>query len=90
MVKKLGDNAFDRQKIVPSEAKVKPLIDPITKWWNVALIKQIFIPEEASIISRIPLCGKSLIEVEMLALLKATQLAVEMGIYKGKSFGGTI
>lgn len=42
-------------RILPPEACVSALIDPITKWWDYSLIQKVFNPEDASRISSLTL-----------------------------------
>lgn len=42
-------------QLLPRNAKVQALVDPITRLWNRSLIYQIFTSEEASTICRVPI-----------------------------------
>ena len=46
-------------RILDSEAKVCDLIDPDTNWWNISLIKEIFIKEEMEMICGMAICPRS-------------------------------
>jgi hypothetical protein len=42
-------------RILASNAKVKELIESNTKWWNLALLKEIFVGEEVKTITKVPI-----------------------------------
>jgi hypothetical protein len=42
-------------RIIDSKFKVASIINPISKNWNVALLKEVFTEEEAQVIANIPL-----------------------------------
>jgi ribonuclease HI len=43
-------------RILDREATVNDLIDEETRWWNIPLIQEVFLKDEASIICNMPIC----------------------------------